>query len=110
MMPKMDPRQMAKLMSQMGIKNEEVEAERVVIERPDGSKLVIDAPVVTRVTMQGQASFQVQGEAREEAGEPKESDASIVAGECGCTVVEAEKALAEANGDLAEAILKLKGG
>ncbi len=100
---------MAKLMNQMGIKNEPVEAVRVVIEKPDGSKLVIDEPVVTAVTMQGQSTYQVQGEARAEEGAPKESDASIISKECGCTEGKAQNALDEANGDLAEAIMKLKG-
>ncbi|MFA4946460.1 MAG: nascent polypeptide-associated complex protein [Candidatus Micrarchaeia archaeon] len=108
MMPKMDHRQMAKMMSQMGIKNEEVPAVRVVIETPDG-RIVVENPQVTRVTMQGQASFQVAGDAREEKNAAEEDDATIVARECNCTRAEAERALAESSGDIALAIVKLKG-
>ncbi|MFH0835471.1 MAG: nascent polypeptide-associated complex protein [Candidatus Micrarchaeota archaeon] len=110
MLPKMDPRQMAKLMSQMGIKNESVEATRVIIEKADGSKIVVEPASVTAIDMQGQKSFQVAGAVREEKGEEKteETDADLVMRECGCSREDAEKALAGTNGDLAEAILKLK--
>ncbi|VVB68519.1 Nascent polypeptide-associated complex protein [Candidatus Norongarragalina meridionalis] len=111
MMPKMDPRQMAKLMSQMGIRNESVDATRVVIEKADGSKIVVEPASVTAIDMQGQKSFQISGAVREEkagAEAHEETDADLVVRECGCSREEAEKALAETNGDLAEAILKLK--
>lgn len=111
MIPKMDPKQMAKLMSQMGIKNEPVDAAKVVIEKNDGNVIVIENPQVTKITMQGQASFQVSGEVLEEAKGAKkaESDVEIIMRECNCTREQAEKALKESNGDLADAILKLSG-
>jgi len=110
-LPKMDPKQMAKLMSQMGIKNEAVDAAKVTIEKSDGTSLVIDNPQVTKIDMQGQVSFQIAGSVRESKAksEEKTDDAALVMEECGCTRQEAERALKEASGDLAEAILKLKG-
>ena len=111
MMPKLDPRQMAKMMSQTGIKNESVEATRVVIEKADGTKIIVEPASVTAIDMQGQKSFQVAGAVREEKAEGKaeeETDADIIVRECGCSKEQAEDALKETNGDLAEAILKLK--
>jgi len=110
----MNPRQMQKLMAQMGIKNEELEAKKVVIEKPDGSKIVIDDPSVTAIEMGGQKSFQITGEAREEkagegaAGAGGEDDAALVMKGAGCSREEAEKALREAGGDIAKAILSLE--
>ncbi|MFH1056877.1 MAG: nascent polypeptide-associated complex protein [Candidatus Micrarchaeota archaeon] len=112
MFGKMDPKQMSSLMKQMGIKTEEIEAERVVIEKTDGSRIVVESPSVQCIDMKGQKSFQVMGSIKEEgsSGEKGKSDVDIISEECGCTHEEAEKALEEAEGDLAQAILKLKGG
>ena len=104
----MNPKQMASLMKQMGIKNQDVPCDRVVFEKKDGSKLVVENPSVMLVEMQGQKSFQVTGEPTEEAGERQEDDADLIVKETGCSRQEAEAALAETGGDLAEAILKLK--
>lgn len=111
MFGKMDPKQMASLMKQMGIKTEEIDAERVVIEKADGSKIVVESPSVQAIEMQGQKSFQIAGKISEEAGEgeSEKGDVEIIMEECGCTREEAEAALEKAKGDLAEAILSLKG-
>jgi nascent polypeptide-associated complex subunit alpha len=111
MFGKMDPKQMASLMKQMGIKSEDIAADRVVIEMTDGSKLIVESPSVQAIEMQGQKTFQVMGKIREESGGSEEkgkSDAEIIAEECGCTLEEAEMALEKAGGDLAQAILNLK--
>jgi len=107
----MNPKQMAQIMKQMGIKNEPVDALRVIVEKADGSKLVVEPAQVILVEMQGQKSLQVSGSFREEAGEGADaapSDVDLVMDETGASKEEAEKALEEAGGDLAEAILKLK--
>jgi nascent polypeptide-associated complex subunit alpha len=109
MIPNVNPKQMGKLMAQMGIKSEEVEAERVVIEKRDGSSIVITDPAVTRIEMKGRASFQVAGNVGvEESGKKEEGDAEIIVKETGCSKEKAEKALEESDGDLAEAILKVQ--
>ena len=56
--------------------------------------------------MMGQESLQISGEIEEE-GIPEE-DIKIVAEQAKVSEKEAEKALKESNGDIAEAILKLK--
>lgn len=116
MLPNMNPKQMAQIMKQMGIKNEPVDALRVVVEKTDGGKIVVEPAQVILVEMQGQKSLQVSGTFMEkasgsESGEDADaapSDVDLVMDETGCSKDEAQKALDEANGDLAEAILKLK--
>lgn len=107
MMPGMDPKQMMKLMQQMGIKTKQINAERVVIEKGDGSKLIVSSPQVVEIDMQGQTSFQIMGSVSEQASGPSEDDVKMVMEQTGASKEEAEKALKETN-DLAEAILKLK--
>lgn len=101
-----DPKKMQAMMKQMGIKQEEIEAARVIIERADG-KIVIDNPNVVKITMQGQESWQITGEAHEEAAGISEGDVAIVAEKTGKSKKEALKALEAAEGDIASAIMAL---
>ena len=103
----MNPKQMQQMMRQMGIKADELKAVRVIIEKEDG-KLIIENPSVTQIDMQGQKSFQIAGNVREEAALPSEDDVKLVMESANSTKEEAESALKEANGDIAEAIMKLK--
>ncbi len=108
---KIDPRQMERLARQMGMQTENIDAE-VVIIRTAGKDIVIEEPSVAKVKMMGQESFQITGRVREEKGDPeknKENDLSLIMEQTGCTKGEAEQALKDADGDLAEAIVKLKG-
>jgi len=115
-MPNMDPRQMAKLMNQMGIKNVQIPSSKVVIHKEDGSTLVIDNPNVMEITMSGQKSFQITGDVTEGAGDaeagaisgPSEDDISLVAEQAKTTKEKAKAALEEADGDIAEAIMLLE--
>ena len=115
MFGKIDPKQMASMMKQMGIKADEIDAARVVIEKSDGSKIVVENPQVQAIDMRGQKSFQVSGDSHDEAAgegalsKGEKSDAEIIMEECNCTLQEAEAALEKTKGDLAEAILSLKG-
>jgi nascent polypeptide-associated complex subunit alpha len=106
-MGKIDPKKMQAMMKQMGIGQEEIEAERVIIEKSDG-KIVIENPSVQKITMQGQSSFQVSGQITEQSNEPfTEEDVKLVAEKTGKDEEEARKVLEETNGDIAEAIVKL---
>lgn len=100
-----DPKKMQGLMKQMGIKQEELEAQRVIIECSD-KKIVFDNPGVVKIAMQGNESWQITGEAREEPLGISENDIKLVAEKTGKSVKEAKKALEE-TGDIAEAIMKL---
>lgn len=102
----LDPKKMKAMMKQMGINQEEVEAKRVIIEKSDG-KIIIDNPSVQKIKMQGQESWQIAGEAREEGLGISEEDIVMVAEKTGKSKTEAKKALEAVNGDIAEAILRL---
>ena len=52
----MDPKKMQAMMRQMGIKQDEIEATRVIIEKADGN-IVIENPNVVKITMQGNESL-----------------------------------------------------
>jgi nascent polypeptide-associated complex subunit alpha len=104
----LDPKKMQAMMKQMGIAQKEIDATRVIIEKNDGNKLVIENPSVTKITMQGQDSFQITGNAREETSklEISELDITTVMEKTGVSRKQAIEAL-EKTGDLADAILEL---
>jgi nascent polypeptide-associated complex subunit alpha len=108
MMPNMDPKQMERMMKQMGIKSEEISAERVVIESAD-EKIIVEPAQVTRITMQGQSTFQVAGSVRTEAS-VNESDVELVMEKAGVGREEAAAALEKSGGDIAAAIMGLQEG
>ncbi len=102
-----NPKQMAQMMKRMGIKNEELEAKRVVIELDGGKKIIIEAPSVQSIEMQGQKTYTIAGKETEEKEIPQE-DIKMVVEQTGASEEDAKKALEENDGDIAEAILKLK--
>ncbi len=110
MFPNINPRQMQAVMKQMGMSQDEVDALRVVIEKSDGGKIVVENPSVVKIRMQGQESFQVSGDVHETEEETEagisEEDIKTVMEKAGVSESEAREALEE-TGDLAEAILKL---
>lgn len=96
------------MMKQMGIAQEEISASKVIIEKKDGNKLIIQEPSVIKIKMQGQTSFQITGEEKEESEEIKisEDDINTVIEKTGCSKEQAKKSLEKTN-DLAESILEL---
>ncbi len=110
MMPNMNPKAMKDMMARMGIKTDEIDALRVVIECNDAN-IIIENPQVTKISAQGNVSFQVAGDVKEEAkdvsAEITADDVKMVMDKTGKGEDEARKALEESNGDIAEAILKL---
>ncbi|MCL5018286.1 MAG: nascent polypeptide-associated complex protein [Candidatus Pacearchaeota archaeon] len=105
MFPGINPKQMQAVMKQMGINQTEIPASKVIIEKEDGNKIVINNPSVTKIKMQGQESFQISGEVSEETSFSEE-DIKVIMEKTGVSESEAKKTLEE-TGDLAEAILKL---
>lgn len=106
MFPGLNPKKMQAVMKQMGIAQEEIPASRVTIDKDDGSRIIIEPASVTKIKMQGQESFQITGEVREEEFGVSEEDIKTVIEKTGCSEPEAREALEE-TGDLAEAIMKL---
>jgi nascent polypeptide-associated complex subunit alpha len=102
------------MMQKMGMKVDEVANVTQVIIKTESKDIVIEAPNVTLVTIQGQAMYQIAGGQVSE-GTPQtaptatgEEDAQLVAQQTGRPLADAKKALLEAGGDLAKAILLLK--
>lgn len=104
----LNPKKMQAVMKQMGISQEEIDASRVVIEKQDGNKIIINNPSVVKIKMQGQESLQISGDIEEESG-VSESDIKIVMEKTGCSKIQAKQSLQE-TGDLAESILNLTSG
>jgi len=111
MIPGMNPRQMQKMMKQMGVKQDALNAVRVEIFLTDGNKLIFDDPEVVRVNMMGQETYQLTGSARKESIDAtpdiSDEDVDTVMAQTGATREEAQKAIDDAGGDLAEAIMNL---
>ncbi len=107
----MNPKQMKKMMKQMGIEMEEVDAEEVII-RTSMEELIFRNPTVTKITAKGVETFQVVGEYEvvRRALEISEDDVKLIMEQANVSEEEARKALEEAGGDLAEALMKLQGG
>jgi nascent polypeptide-associated complex subunit alpha len=109
MIPGMSPGKMNALMKQMGIKQEEIDAERVVIEKKDGGNIVINNPSVVKINMQGNESFQITGDVSVESAEEgiSEDDVKLVMEKTGKSEEEVREVLEKVGGDLSEAIMEL---
>ncbi|MFC1768925.1 nascent polypeptide-associated complex protein [Nanoarchaeota archaeon] len=108
----MNPRKMQQMMKKMGIQQAEIEATEVIIKTAD-KEIIIANPQVSKVNMMGQETYQVVGEAseREISSEPEinEDDVKTVVDQTGVTEEQAKEAISKHEGDLAAAILELKG-
>jgi len=104
MFPGINPKQMQNAMKKMGIKQDELDAEEVIIKLKD-KNLVIKNPSVSKINMQGHETFQITGDVSEESS--NEEDIKTVMDQTECSEEEAKSAL-EKYDDIAEAILNLK--
>ncbi len=103
----MNPKKIQGLMKQMGIDQEEIDADRVVIEKKDGGEIVIDNANVVKISMKGNLSFQISGDVSEGEEGISEKDIKLVMEKTGATEDKARKVLEEVDGEVAEAIVKL---
>ncbi|RMF91257.1 MAG: nascent polypeptide-associated complex protein [Methanobacteriota archaeon] len=103
----MNPRQMKKMMRQMGMELKELPVKEVVIRLEDG-EITIRDPAVNVIEVQGQKTYQISGgvESTGGGGLPEE-DIEVVAAQAGVSKEKAKEALEKADGDLAAAILSL---
>jgi len=108
MLPGLDPKKMQAVMKQMGISQNEIPASKVTIDKIDNTRIIIENPSVTKIQMQGQESFQVTGDVKEETSAPiiSEDDIKTIMEKTGCSEERAKKTM-EKTSDLAEAILEL---
>jgi len=108
-------RDAARMMQKMGMKMDEIPDVSAVIIRTSSKEIVIDEPSVTTINIQGQTMYQIAGgrisETQPQPSTPSmasEEDVQLVAQQTGTTTEEARKALTQAGGDLAKAILSLR--
>ncbi len=115
---RMNDRQMKQAMKKMGIKQEVLDGVTEVIIRTKDKELVITDAEVICVEMGGSKSYQVSGAEQERplGSEgpsapvfPKE-DIELVMSQTGCDMEKAVEALTAAEGQPAEAILKIMVG
>lgn len=110
MIPGINPKQMQQMMKKMGMKQEDIPAQEVIIKTETGN-IIIKNPQVAKVDMMGQATFQISGEISEEeidtTPEVTEEDIQTIIEQTGCSQDEAIEALVHANYDLAQAIVSL---
>lgn len=114
---RMNPKQLNAMMRQMGITMEEIDDVQEVVIRTPTRVITISPAEVSKMTAQGQVSWQVTGKAVDaprEAPAPvkldvREEDVDLVAETAQVSREQARKALEAANGNPAEAIVKLLG-
>ena len=104
MFPGMNKKMIEQAMKKLNMKQEEIDAQEVIIK---GSKsFVIKNPQVMKVDVMGQETFQITGQIEELIND---EDVKTVMDQANCSREKAIKALQDNNGDLALAILSLKG-
>lgn len=114
---KISPRELQKMLQTVkraGLSVEQVEGVESVIIKFRDKELIVKNPQVTSMKIGGQTIFQVVGEVEERAltieeVSVSEEDVQLVASQAGVSLEEARKALKATKGDLARAILYLKG-
>ena len=106
MIPNVNPREMEKMMKKLGMKQEQIDAEEVVILCKH-KKIIVKNPQVMKINMMGQESLQITGDFEEHEAEGfTDEDIHIVMEQAGCTREKAKEALAKEK-DIAAAILYL---
>nr|WP_211255068.1 nascent polypeptide-associated complex protein [Palaeococcus ferrophilus] len=105
----MNPKQMQRMMRQLGIKMDELEGVKEVVIRFENKEIIIANPQVTVITAMGEKSYQIVGK-EEVRGilNLSEEDIKLVMEQAGVDYETAKKALEETGGDLAEAIIRLQ--
>ncbi|WP_197524307.1 nascent polypeptide-associated complex protein [Aeropyrum pernix] len=111
-----NPRDLEKMMRRLGIKVEQLSADEARIVLGSGETMVFRSPTVIVMRAKGQppmvylvGDYTVEKPREETAAEITEEDVALVAEQAGVSMEEARKALEESGGDIAEAILRLKG-
>ena len=108
----MDNRQTRRMLEKMGMNLEEVPNVEEVIIKTKERDLIIKEPQVSQIKSKAMNMFQIIGNDTEEIEKDipvyKEEDILLVSQQANVTPEEAQKALEETNGDLAQAILKFK--
>jgi nascent polypeptide-associated complex subunit alpha len=113
---KMGSREANRMMARMGMQLKEMDDITKVVFEGANRRITIENPEVASVTVQGQTMYQVGGgKVKEETvsgptlpTQPSPEDVTLVAQQAKVPQKEAENALRQTNGDLAQAILLLQ--
>ena len=110
MFPGMNQKQLQRAMKQMGIQQVDIPAQEVII-RTSEKEIVVVNPSVQKVNMMGQVTFQISGEIEERSisttPDISSEDIETVMSQTNVDKETATKAILDANGDLAQAIMDL---
>ena len=106
----LNPKKMQKMMQQLGMSMDEIDASEVVITKTDGTEIRISNPQVTKMLVQGKEMYQISGNSSESGEEISidDGDVEMVTTQTGADPDAARQALEASGGDLAKAILDLK--
>jgi|TARA_Y100000310_G_scaffold304443_1_gene343613 nascent polypeptide-associated complex subunit alpha len=108
----LNPKKMQKMMQQLGMSMDEIDASEVIIKKTDGTEIRISNPEVSKMIVQGKEMYQIaggsEGSAESESVEVSEADVEMVTTQTGATPDAAKTALESSGGDLAKAILDLQ--
>lgn len=109
-MPNINPRQMQQMMRKMGVQQEDIDAQEVIIKCSDRI-ITIKNPSVQKINMMGQKNYQISGEESIEdldsTPEISEDDIRTVMEQTKSSKEEALQALEDTDSNIAEAILLL---
>ena len=101
----LDPRMLKQAMKKMGIKEQELDAQQVIIKLPD-KEIIFNNPKVMKILMSNEESFQITGAFHEQSLKSySEDDVALVIEKTGCDEQKAIDVLEQTNGDIAEAII-----
>jgi len=103
-----NPKQMQRMMKQLGVSVEDIEDVEEVIIKTQSKEYLFKNPSVTMMITQGQKTFQVIGEPEITESGVSEADIDLISSQTNVSKEAAKKALEECDGNIAEAILKLQ--
>ena len=108
----MDPKAMAGMMKQLGLKTEELKTVKITVELEDGKVMEFENATLMIMDMKGQKMYQINGEPTIVSNGPppasNDEDIKMIMEQAHCTREQAEQALKDSNGDIAEAIMTLE--
>jgi nascent polypeptide-associated complex subunit alpha len=106
---KIDQKNMERMMKQMGMNVINIDAEEVIIRTSDKDIVIIE-PQVSKIKVMGQETFQITGGeiSEREREDSDEDDVDMVADQAGVSKEDAREMLHQTQGDIAQAIMKLK--
>jgi nascent polypeptide-associated complex subunit alpha len=104
-------KQMQRAMKQMGMDTKDVKGVTEVVIKFKNKEILIKSPKVNLMNFMGQETYQITGKVKEKEIEVEleipEYDVELVSEQTGVSKEEALQALKDADGDLAEAIVRL---